>query len=210
MQAAVYFVHYINLFFFADEDFQKLEEAVGSVALAFHAEFNSLSAKVVDKFYRIKMKVLVFFHCYDKNVPPASDYGCIEICCLTLGICGQSHLDWQLRKLNDGAYQSHLKIELLLGTQIKCFKNLFPAYGLKRTKTVINEWSTHSTYGYNKMSKHLKRLDYDWAGEKIIRNLYKELGIKGQKPVFKTTRNGKAPYGKFPYLLRNKFIAFPN
>ena len=60
------------------------------------------------------------------------------------------------------------------------------------------------------MSKHLKRLDYDWAGEKIIRNLYKELGIKGQKPVFKTTRNGKAPYGKFPYLLRNKFIAFPN
>ena len=60
------------------------------------------------------------------------------------------------------------------------------------------------------MSKHLKRLGYDWAGEKLIRNLYKELGIKGQKPVFKTTRSGKAPYGKFPYLLRNKFIAFPN
>ena len=81
---------------------------------------------------------------------------------------------------------------------------------LKRAKTVINEWSTLSTYGYKKMSKHLKRLGYDWAGEKFIRNLYKELGIKGQKPVFKTTRSGKAPYGKFPYLLRNKFIAFPN
>ena len=81
---------------------------------------------------------------------------------------------------------------------------------LRRAKTVINEWSTHSTYGYKKMSKHLKRLGYDWAGEKLIRNLYKELGIKGQKPVFKTTRSGKAPYGKFPYLLRNKFIAFPN
>ena len=30
------------------------------------------------------------------------------------------------------------------------------------------------------------------------------------KPVFKTTRAGKAPYGKFPYLLRNKFISFSN
>ncbi len=81
---------------------------------------------------------------------------------------------------------------------------------LKKAKIVINEWTTHSTYGYKKMSKHLKRLGYNWAGEKLIRNLYKELGIKGQIPVFKTTRSGKAPYGKFPYLLRNKFVAFPN
>ena len=36
---------------------------------------------------------------------------------------------------------------------------------LKRAKSIINEWSTHSTYGYKKMSKHLKRLGYDWAGE---------------------------------------------
>ena len=79
-----------------------------------------------------------------------------------------------------------------------------------RLKRAKNEWSAHSTYGYKKMSKHLKRLGYDWAGEKLSRNLYKELGIKGQKPVFKTTRSGKAPYGKFPCLLQNKFIAFPN
>lgn len=81
---------------------------------------------------------------------------------------------------------------------------------LSRAKIVINEWTTHSTYGYKKMSEHLKRLGNEWAGEKLIRNLYSELGIRGQRPVFKTTRSGKAPYGKFPYLLRNKFIAFPN
>ena len=61
------------------------------------------------------------------------------------------------------------------------------------------------------MSMHLKnKLGLDWANEKYIRNLYQELGIKGMKPVFKTTRAGKAPYGKFPYLLRNKFIRFSN
>ena len=46
---------------------------------------------------------------------------------------------------------------------------------LNRAKIVINEWSTHSTYGYKKMSKHLKRLGYDWAGEKFIRNLYNKM-----------------------------------
>ncbi len=49
-----------------------------------------------------------------------------------------------------------------------------------------------------------------WAGQKTVRKLYRELGIKGMKPVFKTTRGGKTPYGKFPYLLRNKFARFPN
>ena len=64
---------------------------------------------------------------------------------------------------------------------------------LKRAKTVIHERSTNSTYGYKKMlSKHLKRHGNDWTEEKLIRNLYKELGIKGQKPVFKTIRSGKA------------------
>ena len=41
-------------------------------------------------------------------------------------------------------------------------------------------------------------------------DLYHQLGIKGMRPVFKTTRSGKAPYGKFPYKLRGKFIRFSN
>ena len=82
---------------------------------------------------------------------------------------------------------------------------------VERAKKVFDEWLTHETYGYKKMSMHLKtKLGLDWANEKYIRNLYQELGIKGMKPVFKTTRAGKAPYGKFPYLLRNKFISFSN
>lgn len=67
---------------------------------------------------------------------------------------------------------------------------------LQCAKIVINEWTPHSTYGYKKLSKHLKRLGKDWANEKLIRNLYRELNLKGQKTVFKTTRSGKTPYGK--------------
>lgn len=82
---------------------------------------------------------------------------------------------------------------------------------VERAKKVFDEWLTHETYGYKKMSMYLKtKLGLDWANEKYIRNLYHELGIKGMKPVFKTTRAGKAPYGKFPYLLRNKLISFSN
>lgn len=80
----------------------------------------------------------------------------------------------------------------------------------ERAEIVLDEWLGHSIYGYKKMSKHLKRLGYDWAGEKMIRILYHELGIKGQKPVFRTTRPGKRPYGKFPYLLRNRTARFVN
>jgi len=82
---------------------------------------------------------------------------------------------------------------------------------VEHAKKVFDEWVSHETYGYQKMSKHLKtRCNFEWANEKYIRNLYFELGIKGMKPVFKTTKQGKAPYGKFPYLLRNKFIRFSN
>jgi putative transposase len=79
-----------------------------------------------------------------------------------------------------------------------------------RAKIVLDEWLDHSCYGYKKMSRHLKRLKYEWAGEKMIRILYHELSIKGQKPVFRTTRPGKRPYGKFPYLLRNRTARFVN
>lgn len=82
---------------------------------------------------------------------------------------------------------------------------------LERAKIVFDEWMSHDTYGYQKMARHLKKkFGYKWAGQKLIRKLYRELGIKGMKPVFKTTKAGKAPYGKFPYLLRNKFVRFPN
>ena len=39
-------------------------------------------------------------------------------------------------------------------------------------KGVINEWLTHSTYGYKKMSKHLKWFGYDWQ-EKSLSAIYK-------------------------------------
>ena len=51
---------------------------------------------------------------------------------------------------------------------------------LNRAKIVINEWSTHSTYCYKKMSKHLKRLGYDWAGEKFIRTCTRNLESKAR------------------------------
>ena len=76
---------------------------------------------------------------------------------------------------------------------------------------MFDEWLSHDTYGYQKMARHLKdKRGYAWAGEKLVRKLYRGLGIKGMKPVFKTTRGGKTPYGKFPYLLRDKFVRFPN
>ena len=60
------------------------------------------------------------------------------------------------------------------------------------------------------MSRHLQRLNHDWAKEKTVRRFYKELGLKGETPVFKTTRQGKHPYGRFAYLLRNKPILYAN
>ena len=38
-------------------------------------------------------------------------------------------------------------------------------------KGVINEWLTHSTYGFKKMSKHLKWLGYGWQ-EKSLSAIY--------------------------------------
>ena len=82
---------------------------------------------------------------------------------------------------------------------------------VEHAKKVFDEWLKHDTYGYQKMARHLKkRLNLEWANEKYVRNLYHQLGIKGMRPVFKTTRSGKAPYGKFPYKLRGKFIRFSN
>lgn len=80
----------------------------------------------------------------------------------------------------------------------------------EHAEIVLDEWLKHDAYGYQKMSKHLKRKGYDWAGEKMVRTLYRELGIKGSAPVFKTTRPGKGKCGRFPYLLRNRTARFVN
>ena len=79
------------------------------------------------------------------------------------------------------------------------------------SEKVFNTWVNYSTYGYQKMSQHLiKEENCIWATERVVRRLYKELLIHGERPVFKTTRLGKKPFGKFPYLLRNRLIRYCN
>ena len=82
---------------------------------------------------------------------------------------------------------------------------------VKRSLIVFNAWLNHSTYGYRKMSEHLRTKEFcEWATERIVRDFYRELLIHGERPVFKTTRPSKHPYGKFPYLLRNRKIRYCN
>ena len=69
---------------------------------------------------------------------------------------------------------------------------------------VMDEWVKYPTYGYLKMSMHLKRERHDDATEKRVRRIYRLLGIQGLAPMFKTTRNSKNKTGKFPYLLRDR------
>ena len=75
---------------------------------------------------------------------------------------------------------------------------------------VLEEWTEHSAYGYIKMSRHLLRKGHEWATEHRIRSIYRELGLKGQKPVFITTRAAKGKVSKYPYLLRNRKIRYVN
>ncbi len=75
---------------------------------------------------------------------------------------------------------------------------------------VMDEWVKYPTYGYLKMSRHLKREGHDDATEKRVRRLYRLLGIQGLAPMFKTTRNSKNKAGKFPYLLRDRKAQFVN
>lgn len=78
-------------------------------------------------------------------------------------------------------------------------------------EALLKAWSEHPAFGYRKMGYYLRDvLGIEDATEKRIRLLYKRLGLKGLKPVFKTTRPPKGHYKKFPYLLRNKTIAYVN
>lgn len=81
---------------------------------------------------------------------------------------------------------------------------------LEDCDVVLAEWTDHSTYGYIKMSHHLLRKGFEWATEHRIRRIYKELGLKGLTPAFKTTRPSKGKQGKYPYLLRNRTIRYVN
>lgn len=81
----------------------------------------------------------------------------------------------------------------------------------ERSLTVFNSWLDYSTFGYRKMAFHLREVEKcEWATERVVRKLYQELLIHGERPVFKTTRTDKRPHGKFPYLLRNRQIRYCN
>ena len=60
------------------------------------------------------------------------------------------------------------------------------------------------------MSHHMLRNGQEWATEYRIRTIYKELGLKGQTPVFITTKSAKGKVAKYPYLLRNRKIHYVN
>lgn len=78
-------------------------------------------------------------------------------------------------------------------------------------EALLKAYEEHPAFGYRKMSHYMHDiLGWEDATEKRIRLLYNRLGIKGVKPVFKTTRAPKGKHLKFPYLLRGKQIAFVN
>lgn len=80
----------------------------------------------------------------------------------------------------------------------------------ERAHIVNAEWSEYPAMGYRKCSLALLDKGYSWATERVVRRIFEILGIKGIMPVFKTTRPSKHPYGKYPYLLKNKIIRYPN
>lgn len=79
-----------------------------------------------------------------------------------------------------------------------------------RADAVLDSWLVMSFLGYRKMAAYLFNKGHEWSTEKRIRLIYEKLGIKGAKPQFKSTRPSDHPYGKFPYLLRNRAIKFVN
>lgn len=81
---------------------------------------------------------------------------------------------------------------------------------LKLANTVLDFFAEMPFIGYRKMSELLRAHGYEDATEKRIRLLYKQLGLKGVKPKFKTTRPSEHPAGKFPYLLKGRTIRYVN
>ena len=74
---------------------------------------------------------------------------------------------------------------------------------------LLGRWTDYPTYGYQKMARDLQRNGLAWASEHEVRRIYRELGLKGVAPAFKTTRAAKGRY-KHPYLLRNRKARYCN
>jgi putative transposase len=75
---------------------------------------------------------------------------------------------------------------------------------------VMSNWVEHPVYGYQKMARHLQKNGHPEAREKRVRKVYRQLGLQGLVPRFKTTRSSRRKEGKFPYLLRNRKIRYVN
>lgn len=81
---------------------------------------------------------------------------------------------------------------------------------MRLVNALLEEYSKFPYMGYKKMAALLRAEGFEDATEKRIRLLYKQLGLRGVSPKFKTTRPPKGKTLKFKYLLRGKQIAFPN
>lgn len=79
-----------------------------------------------------------------------------------------------------------------------------------RLDLVLSKWAEYNSPGYRKLSESMKTEGIQWASEKIIRRLYKQLCIHGISPVFKTTRPAKSRKSSAKYLLRGKRIMYVN
>jgi len=77
-------------------------------------------------------------------------------------------------------------------------------------KNKLDFWHTIMPYaGVRKLKKLLKEHEKIYIGNKRIRRLMNEMGIYVIYPKLNLSKPGKN-HKKFPYLLRNKSISFPN
>lgn len=81
---------------------------------------------------------------------------------------------------------------------------------MKLANAVLDFFAEMPFIGYRKMSELLGSHGYEDATENRMRLPYKQLGLKGVKPGFKTTRPSGHPVGKFPYLLKDRTIRHVN
>ena len=111
----------------------------------------------------------------------------LSICrqCQLLGVSRSSYYYWR----DHHEEQERLRQEIF--AEEKAF-----------AEAVINNWMEHPIYGYQKMAHHMQRNGHPEATEKRVRRIYRQLGLQGLVPRFKTTRSSKRKEGKFPYLLR--------
>lgn len=75
---------------------------------------------------------------------------------------------------------------------------------------VLALWEKHPTFGYRKLAGLLAADGKAWATEWTVRRIYKVLGLRGVKPKFNSSKAGRHPYGRYPYLLGEKKIWLPN